>query len=296
MKKLTNDDFIAAANKLHQNKYQYSNDYINVRTKIKIICPHHGSFMQKPNNHLNGQECPSCKGPKRKNIADIFLKKAKAIHGDRYQYPSKYIDSRTNINVICPDHGIFHPKPSNHLMGTGCPKCFCNPSLGMKEFVRKSHEVHGDRYQYTNGIYINNHTKIEIICKVHGSFYQSPHSHLDQASSCPKCAQTIYKQENKWLDSLYISHLARQHPIKIQNRRNPLRVDGFDHETNTVYLFHGDFWHGNPNVYTNPFEWNPRTKCQMYHLYEDTIKKEQDIKNAGFNLIVMWESDWKKTA
>lgn len=70
-------------------------------------------------------------------------------------------------------------------------------------------------------------------------------------------------------------------------------VDGYCKENNTVYEFHGDFWHGNPNIY-NSDDINPRNKKTYGELYKMTIAKEQIIKSIGFNLVIIWESDFDK--
>ena len=63
MGKLTKQEFINKASKIHNNKYDYSNiEYKNISTKIKIICPIHGEFEQSPSKHLIGQGCPKCSG------------------------------------------------------------------------------------------------------------------------------------------------------------------------------------------------------------------------------------------
>ncbi len=60
----------------------------------------------------------------------------------------------------------------------------------------------------------------------------------------------------------------------------------------TIYEFHGDYWHGNPNRY-NPDDETYFGKS-FGELYQKTIEREQMIKNMGFNLITIWESDWIK--
>ena len=57
----TTEQFIEEANKVHNNKYDYSlTEYKRAKIKVKIICPVHGIFEQIPNNHLAGQGCPEC--------------------------------------------------------------------------------------------------------------------------------------------------------------------------------------------------------------------------------------------
>lgn len=54
-------EFIGKANKKHKGKYLYNKSiYINSSSKIKIMCKGHGVFEQQPNNHINGQGCPTC--------------------------------------------------------------------------------------------------------------------------------------------------------------------------------------------------------------------------------------------
>src|SRR5574344_832185 len=79
-------NFIEKAKKVHGNKYDYSLvDYKNAETKIKIICPIHGIFEQKPKNHLAGYGCPECGGAKKLSTEE-FIKRAKEAHGDKYDY------------------------------------------------------------------------------------------------------------------------------------------------------------------------------------------------------------------
>jgi len=140
--KLTFDNFIEKANKVHNNKYNYSKfSYINLRTKGIIICKIHGDFLQSAGCHLygNGRRrgstvgcgCPKCKGllsklTKVSNI-NIFLEKVKHVKehiGKNYSYSKfTYINRRTKSIIICPKHGEFLQTPSDHLNGYGCPYC-----------------------------------------------------------------------------------------------------------------------------------------------------------------------------
>lgn len=61
MKRLTKQDFIERARAVHGDKYDYSKvEYVNNSTKVVIICPVHGEFLQTPNKHMQGRGCP-CK-------------------------------------------------------------------------------------------------------------------------------------------------------------------------------------------------------------------------------------------
>jgi len=122
--------FIIDARKVHGDKYDYSLvDYKNCKTKIKIICPEHGVFVQTPNNHLQGKDCYECsiilQLNKKRKTTKQFIEKAQEIHGDKYDYKLvQYKNNYTKIKIICPVHGIFEQRASNHTsLKYGCPKC-----------------------------------------------------------------------------------------------------------------------------------------------------------------------------
>lgn len=134
-------DFIKQSNLKHHNFYDYSKaNYINDSTKLNIICPIHGEFLQMPNKHLGGQGCPYCKISKTKqtNIkkySELFPNKSSRVHNNFYDYSNtNYIDAKTPVSIICPKHGVFKQIPSNHLDGKGCPKC--NQSRGESKIER----------------------------------------------------------------------------------------------------------------------------------------------------------------
>lgn len=131
-------NFIEQANITHDHKFNYDKVYyINDGTKVIIECPIHGDFKQTPNKHLQGRGCPSCGvtntiDKKIKKYSEIFPIKSGKIHNNKYDYSkSKYINSTTLVEIICPAHGSFMQMPDNHLQGRGCPKC--NQSHGERK-------------------------------------------------------------------------------------------------------------------------------------------------------------------
>jgi len=198
-KKKTKEEFIKEATEKHEGKYDYSKvDYVNNRTKVCIICLEHGEFWQLPSSHLKGCGCQKCKGDKLRerctSTKEEFIKKVKEVHKDKYDYSKvDYVNSKTKVCIICPEpeHGEFWQTPNNHLHGYGCPKCKAdksreNLSLTTEEFITKSKDIHSDNYDYSKVNYVNNRTKVCIICSKHGEFWQTPNSHT-QGQGCPKC-------------------------------------------------------------------------------------------------------------
>lgn len=123
------ESFIEKAMTVHGDKYDYSKvQYNGLRRKVCIVCPEHGEFWQTPEKHLLGRGCRLCANKKiskaRKDTLADFLRKAKAVHGENYDYSHvDYIDSRTKVEIICKKHGSFHVIPAMHLKGVGCPIC-----------------------------------------------------------------------------------------------------------------------------------------------------------------------------
>ena len=194
---MTTEEFIKRAKEIHGDKYDYSEtNFVNWRTKVKIICPEHGEFWKTAGNHLScKQGCYKCFLKKRTCTLEEFIQKAKTVHNDKYDYSKvEYINSQTKVKIICPEHGEFWQKPNSHLMGQGCPHCSGSAPLTVEGFVRKAKAVHGDKYDYSQIIQIKgNKTKLDIICPVHGIFKQSANAHL-HGYGCPHC-KTSYGEE-----------------------------------------------------------------------------------------------------
>jgi len=188
-KRLTTKEFIQKAKLIHGNKYDYSKvDYINNYTKVCIICSEHGEFWQKPTMHIFRQnKCPKCSNNCKLTIEN-FIQKAKLIHGNKYDYSKiEYISNNTTkINIICPIHKIFTQKILVHLRGHGCPKCKKLYSPTTNEFIQNAKLIHNNKYDYSKVNYINNKTKVCIICPEHGEFWQKPNNHLTD-QGCFKC-------------------------------------------------------------------------------------------------------------
>ena len=118
MKKITTEIIIERFKKAHGDRYDYSLvEYVNSKTKVKIICPKHGEFEQTPNNHLNNKNgCPSCgiKSIKKalKKSKDDFAKEARKIHGNKYDYSSvEYKNAHTKVktlNTLGQEHQVVH--------------------------------------------------------------------------------------------------------------------------------------------------------------------------------------------
>ena len=118
-----------------------------------------------------------------------FIEKARRLYGDKYDYSEvDYVRSSEKVCIICPVHGTFLKTPNKHLQGQGCPKCSRDRlAFTTEEVINRAVAVHGSIYDYSKVRYYNSKEKIEIICPVHGSFWQTLHEHVIQKHGCPKC-------------------------------------------------------------------------------------------------------------
>ena len=151
----------------------------------------------------------------KKMTTESFIEKAKIVHGNKYDYSLVvYNGCQEKVKIICPEHGEFKQTPAGHLTGRGCPICRYISS-GMKrvmtkdKFIEKAREIHGDKYDYSKVNYINNSTKVCIIChekdengKEHGEFWQTPTAHLDKKQGCPRCTNNHRYTTQEFLENL----------------------------------------------------------------------------------------------
>lgn len=118
---------------------------------------------------------------------DEFIREAQSIHHNKYDYSKvEYVNNKTKVCIICPEHGEFSQTPSDHLNGKGCPQCAGNVRCDKDTFIEKAKHIHNDRYDYSKVEYVNAHTKVCIICPEHGEFWQTPNNHLN-GNGCPLC-------------------------------------------------------------------------------------------------------------
>lgn len=196
---MSQEIFINRARVIHKNKYDYSKvEYKAVKTKVSIICPDHGGFLQAPDGHLNGAGCPRCSCVHRYSTNE-WIVEAKKVHGDKYDYSKvEYVKNSSKISIICKEHGEFLQTPANHIKGKNCPKC-TGHFMDKDFFINKANQLYKDNsgnslYDYSLVNYIDSSTHITIIChktdpitgEKHGSFSKTPNKHLG-GQGCPTC-------------------------------------------------------------------------------------------------------------
>ena len=254
--KVTTEEFINCARNIHGDKYDYSKvEYKGKKKKICIICPEHGEFWQRADLHLNSKGCPKC-SKRYKYTTEEFINCARNIHGDKYDYSkAEYINSRTKVCIICPEHGEFWKLPYEHLNGKGCPKCVNKKITRIKssteEFIERAKKIHGNKYEYSKVDYLQAHSKVCIICPKHGEFWQTPNSHL-KGSGCPKCSRRYKYTNGEWIEKAIKIHDIKYDYSKVQYVNAHTKVC-------IICPKHGEFWQ-TPNSHLNG---NGCNKCKL---------------------------------
>lgn len=189
----TTNIFIQDSIKIHGNKFDYSlTNYMTNHDKVKIICPIHGIFEIRPNDHLSKKvgcnKCFNAGISKKNNASKNIIDKFKKTHEDKYIYDLvNYEGVNNKVEIICRLHGKFNQYPKHHIMGCGCPECGNVKKMTNEIFIQKSIKIHNNNYNYSLVDYKNNVTKVKIVCHRHGIFEVRPNDHLNKKSGCPVC-------------------------------------------------------------------------------------------------------------
>ena len=297
--------------------------YIDNNTKCTFICNSHGSFKSIPKYIVQTQYgCEKCsyeiRSENYKGIiftsAEQITKRIQSLHSINYTFSK--LDSRKGT-VNCKIHGNQNPRFISSIEKTPCLLCKKDQSILIqvekkqnKRVGKKTRDERNkeraipfnsfyeilslefkEKYLYDISTFINMNTKMAIICSFHGGFWQTPAEHKKASIGCPKCnCLNKSKQETAWLSTFDVS-FQYQKKLKISDTKYFI-VDAFDPLTNTVYEYFGDFWHGNLNKYS-PDNINPICKKTFKQLNEETLFKLDSLKSKDFNIIYIWESDFK---
>ena len=251
----THEDFIHDAIKIHGLKYDYSQVvYISNKHKIKIICPEHGFFEQKPNTHLNPKKihgCPKCgqtkRSEKRKLGKELFITKAKKIN-PYYDYSKvEYVRNKTKVLIGCPTHGYFFTSPNQLLRSKKgcCHKCGKEKtskalSLSQEEFLARSTKVHKNKYDYSLSVYQRKKNTLKIKCPLHGFFEQNAGNHMN-GKGCKKCAIEEEGRRKKAQVEIFLLKKFKQIHGNTYNYSKVV-YKGASEKLEIICKNHGSFW------------------------------------------------------
>jgi hypothetical protein len=332
LRHISTADYIDWGTEVYGELYTYElTEYINRETPIIVTCKIHGQFRQQPYRFIRGYGCLQCSYGSRglDTRTENFITKALLVHGNTYDYSNvNYINGARKISIVCKKHGIFNQRPEDHLTNHGCPKCgeqrretTCIRLYGAKRPIqleqfklkRKNNNIqkYGGEYGQKHNLpafeLLNDKNWLYneyVTCKK-----SSPQISIELNVSEGSTRKYLQKHNIEitrkgnfsgisihWLNFISVNQdIFIQHAQNLGEYQLPgtkLIVDGFCENTNTCYEFHGDIWHGNPKLYQPHEKCNPFSKLTAGELYQRTMERDATIKNLGYNLEVMWESDY----
>lgn len=163
-----------------------------------------------------------------------FIEKCNSLHNYKYDYSkTKYVNTRTKIVVICPQHGEFEITPDRHSgkQKQGCADCALDKhkltSLSDDRILKMS-EIHNNKYLY-NDLSVTD-GMINITCPTHGVFCKNIYHH-EGGTGCPECNDSVLV--SKVDESITITHKVCNKCNKDLNVSNFYKEkrnkDGFRH-------------------------------------------------------------------
>ena len=145
--------------------------------------------------------------------------------------------------------------------------------LTTEQFIEKARKVHGNKYDYSKVKYINNKTKVCIICHEHGEFYQTPHRHL-KGRGCPECGKKI---KSRLTTEQFILRAREIHGWKYDYSKVDFKTT--NDKVCIICPKHGEFWQ-TPLVHIYNHGCGCK-ECRKENLHEKfKFNKEQFIEKA----------------
>ena len=287
------EDILKSFRETHGDKYQYNkDDYKNSSSKLRINCPKHDEFLQDVTSHKHGQGCPKCG---RERISKFLttpweevLESFRETHKDEYEYtPETYTLLETPMEMFCKKHGRFKQTPKNHRNGSGCQECGRERiseflTLSWEEVLKSFKEVHRDEYDYNEDTYTRTQEKMEMICKKHGVFLQTPMTHK-QGTGCPVCSSSTGEKE--------ITHLLNDLMIEFEPQKKykelgKKRFDFYIPSINTIIEYNGI-------QHYEPKDFFGGEKSFKSIVRNDNIKKQYCLDNGINYEIIRYDEDTK---
>lgn len=213
---------------------------------------------------------------------EFFIERAKNVYGDKYVYDhTKYVNTEIPVIVTCPNHGDFQIRPLKFLKGRECQKCKTKTirtthRLTTEQFIENSKLVHGDKYDYSKSNYINQKTKVIVICPKHGEFEIVPNYHLSDKCGCKLCGKESIKEKTSYTAEYFIKQAIEIHG----NKYCYSQVNYVDSKTKVELICHK---HG--SFFITPLHHiNSKSGCNKCGIEKNSISKsynqEKFIKKA----------------
>ncbi len=294
--KLDTEAFRQKATLQHGGRYAYEcSEYTRASAKVCILCPEHGEFWQAANMHLRGHGCPRCGSRVGADVRSMstedFIRQAQSVHRhEGYDYSRVcYVNNLSRVRILCPLHGEFEQRASNHLLGRGCPRCAreqVKQSLtkDVDQFLREATAMHQGKYNYQSVQYNGAFARVEIRCPEHGAFLQTPDAHLNTGAGCPLCCHR-YSQPHQEIEA-FLRGQGVRFRTNDRTRIAPYELDILVEDFPLGIEFNGQYWHSLDGTEPSALKFRHREKFLLAlqqrltllqideHEWNDPVKQE----------------------
>lgn len=270
--------------------------------KVWWLCKNNHEWQATINHRYNGKGCPICSNKIIIKENSLLIKNPQV---SKEWHPIKNgillaenfaPNSNKKVWWICVKGHEWQAQISKRNGGKGCPYCAGNlPSKENNLFVCCP-ELSKEWHPVKNGTLLpenfcpNSNKKVWWLCKKNHEWKSQISGRNIRNVGCPYCAKNISKQGIKWLDNLNIPNDDKHREVFIKINSKKYFADGYIPETKTIFEFLGDYWHGNPNIYSHQ-DVNTNNKKTFGQLYSKTIEKFKSLYFLGFTIIYRWESE-----
>lgn len=272
-----------AEDSVRENGWRIIGGYQGMSTECSILCTTcRGVFRRTPTASAQYKcKCTawdSNKAPKKSR--DEYIADCVEVHGGKYDYSliKSGVKSKDVVSIICPDHGVFKCRLSDHIhKHSGCKKCSneaksVSMMLTNDQYLDNVKKVHGDRYDLTNVEYGGYDVDVEVICNEHGKF-RIRSQRLTEGYGCPRCNSSRSLAETELLEYVEsISGVTSANKTIIDGNKE---LDIFVGQSNLAIEFNGLYWH------------SEKFRGMNYHL-----QKTIACSNMGIQLIHIFEDEW----
>lgn len=258
--------------------------------------------------------CPYCVNLKlcdHNNLESKYPELKLEWHPDNKSMNKYASGSNEKVNWICQKNPcgchIWSSSVSNRTGSrkNGCPYCSNKKLCDHNNLEAKRPELkiewHSDNLKQMKEYSPRSSENVKWICKNNSQHTWSTiisNRTRKVGGNCPHCSKSKGYSDMQiiWIKDIEISqNLTIQHALCVNGEFKISgigKVDGYCKENNTVYEFHGDYWHGNPLIY-NEEDINLTIGNTFGYLYEKTIKRDENIRQLGYNLVIKWETEEK---
>ena len=233
----------------------------------------------------------------KKISKEEFIARSNNIHNNKYDYSKvEYVNNKTKVCIICPEHGEFWQPPKNHLLGQGCP--ICGEEIARKckkndyqKFIDRFIKTFGDivEFPYINDEYENRNSTITYVCKKCGKAHKKVASYIFANKTICECyrvkepRQNIVFEHKPIISSRLISADVIESRIKELYPTIEMIGKNDYKNTSTKVLFRctscNNEFYRKPNIFLCSKLKTPCPICTKKQLHKEKTKTNEDFIN-----------------